>query len=46
MTGAYVDAADHQGNTSLHVAGLYGQELLLSLLLASGAHCSRYSAQS
>ena len=33
LLGAYVDAADHQGSTPLHIAAQYGQELLLSVLL-------------
>ena len=38
-----MDAADIRGNTPLHipVAALHGQELLLSVLLASGATHAR-----
>ena len=36
-----MDAADIQGNTPLHIAALHGQELLLSVLLASGATHAR-----
>ena len=32
-----------KGNTPLHIAALYGQELLLSVLLASGAAQSRWA---
>ena len=39
--GAYVDAADYQGSTPLHISAQYGQELLLSVLLASGADPSK-----
>ena len=41
IIGAYVDAADYKGNTPLHIAAQYGQELLLSVLLASGADPSK-----
>ena len=36
-----MDAADIRGNTPLHKTALHGQELLLSVLLASGANHSR-----
>jgi len=40
-SGCYVDATDIRGNTPLHVTALHGQELLLSVLLASGANHAR-----
>lgn len=43
--GAYVDSADYQGSTPLHIAAQYGQELLLSVLLASGADPSKWVHQ-
>ena len=40
-SGCYVDATDIRGNTPLHITALHGQELLLSVLLASGADHAR-----
>lgn len=40
-SGCYVDATDIRGNTPLHITALHGQELLLSVLLASGANHAR-----
>ena len=39
--GCYVDATDIRGNTPLHITALHGHELLLSVLLASGANHAR-----
>lgn len=36
-----MDAVDIKGNSPLHIAARHGQELLLSVLLASGAHYAR-----
>uniref|UniRef100_A0AAV2M9A0 Serine/threonine-protein phosphatase 6 regulatory ankyrin repeat subunit C-like n=1 Tax=Knipowitschia caucasica TaxID=637954 RepID=A0AAV2M9A0_KNICA len=37
QNGSDVDHVDHFGNTPLHVAARYGQELLISTLLTNGA---------
>lgn len=40
-TGGEIDCADMYGNTPLHVAARYGQELLISTLLTNGAEKAR-----
>lgn len=42
-TGGEIDCVDIYGNTPLHVAARYGQELLISTLLSNGANKSRYA---
>lgn len=41
-SGGEVDCVDINGNSPLHVAARYGQELLISTLLTNGADKSRY----
>lgn len=40
-TGGEIDSSDVYGNTPLHVAARYGQELLISTLLSHGADKTR-----
>lgn len=40
-TGGEIDCVDIYGNTPLHAAARYGQELLISTLLSNGANKSR-----
>lgn len=41
-TGGEIDSVDMYGNTPLHAAARYGQELLISTLLTNGADKARY----
>ena len=40
--GADVHAADHDGNTALHIAARYGHELLINTLLQHDADILKY----